>query len=731
VKHLFRRQRHGRVRFAVVSGVFIANAVLSPISVSESHASTHSGSLVSGTTSGRVRPLSSRSNLKPSRPRAVTGSGDNGQIVVTWSRSSNSGTAQITEYKAQSFPGGHSCVAVRALKCAISGLEDQKTYSVVVRAKGRYGWSLPSTPVRVFVMAAPTAPVNVNAIPRDGAAQISWSVPSNGGSPITKYLVVDPQGQSCTSSKATTCIVDGLTNGDNYYFTVRATNRFGVSAPSGASNEVTPNAGPSISGPVQVSAVSSTSAVISWSGVNGYGSPVSSYTVSGVPQCTFVSSTSCRATGLSPMGQYSVCVRAQSVVNLGPPACSLSFQELPINSGSQLNFGGQLGVNNGLFSPNNQFFAVLQTDGNLVVYQYESNGRPVVHWSLGAHSTATLLKMQTDGNLVLYTSSLVALWSSSTDPSSHDYLIMQSDGNLVIYSSVGLPLWSELGRTGYSGSTLPSGWTIRPGQALYSSNGNFLATLQSSDGNFVVYQTNGPATWSSNRGGGAVVIMQSDGNLVEYSASQAALWSSGTNGTSNDTLIMQTDGNLVVYAGCGPALWSSQGGPTGASCGGGSSGNTGQTITNEATKWINQVPYCWDGGDVSGPTHGSGSTTQSAEGAVNCLNAGTVGFDCTGLTLFAVYQALGISLPHDGSQAAFALSHGGQLISSEANLQVGDLVFFGGTFNSFDHSGIYVGNNTIVDANVSYSVGGGATRPDGVHEEPLNWQLPFVGAVRM
>lgn len=46
------------------------------------------------------------------------------------------------------------------------------------------------------------------------------------------------------------------------------------------------------------------------------------------------------------------------------------------------------------------------------------------------------------------------------------------------------------------------------------------------------------------------------------------------------------------------------------------------------------------------------------------------------------------------------------------------------------HVGIYVGNSTLLDANVYYPLRGGRSRPDGVHEEPLSWQLPFVGAVR-
>jgi cell wall-associated NlpC family hydrolase len=69
----------------------------------------------------------------------------------------------------------------------------------------------------------------------------------------------------------------------------------------------------------------------------------------------------------------------------------------------------------------------------------------------------------------------------------------------------------------------------------------------------------------------------------------------------------------------------------------------------------------------------------------------SVGFDCSGLTLWA-YAQQGVSLPHS-AQAQMAM---GQAVSRDA-LQAGDLVFFG-TASNIHHVGIYVGNGQMVNA---------------------------------
>ncbi|HSA51105.1 MAG TPA: NlpC/P60 family protein [Yinghuangia sp.] len=98
------------------------------------------------------------------------------------------------------------------------------------------------------------------------------------------------------------------------------------------------------------------------------------------------------------------------------------------------------------------------------------------------------------------------------------------------------------------------------------------------------------------------------------------------------------------------------------------------------------LPYSWGGGSVDGPTEGF------AQGR------GIIGFDCSGLVLYAVYQASGGKItPPRVSQAQVTV---GQAIPSDfAQMQPGDIIGFDPKRNGdFSHIGIYIGNQQMVHA---------------------------------
>ncbi|BBY31549.1 NlpC/P60 family peptidoglycan endopeptidase RipA [Mycolicibacterium sediminis] len=90
------------------------------------------------------------------------------------------------------------------------------------------------------------------------------------------------------------------------------------------------------------------------------------------------------------------------------------------------------------------------------------------------------------------------------------------------------------------------------------------------------------------------------------------------------------------------------------------------------------VPYSWGGGNASGPSNGIDQ------------GAGTVGFDCSGLYLYA-FAGVGIKLDHySGSQ----YDAGRKIPSSQ--MRRGDLIFYGP--NASQHEAMYLGDGTMLEA---------------------------------
>lgn len=90
------------------------------------------------------------------------------------------------------------------------------------------------------------------------------------------------------------------------------------------------------------------------------------------------------------------------------------------------------------------------------------------------------------------------------------------------------------------------------------------------------------------------------------------------------------------------------------------------------------VPYSWGGGNAAGKSRG-------IDGGAN-----TVGFDCSGLVLYA-FAGAGINLPHySGSQYNM-----GRKIPV-AQMRRGDVLFWGP--NGSQHVAIYLGNNQMIEA---------------------------------
>lgn len=134
-----------------------------------------------------------------------------------------------------------------------------------------------------------------------------------------------------------------------------------------------------------------------------------------------------------------------------------------------------------------------------------------------------------------------------------------------------------------------------------------------------------------------------------------------------------------------------------------------ETVIARAQSQIG-VPYAWGGGDANGPTSGI------RDGGIGDANGdyGKVGFDCSGLVLYA-FAGVGIDLPH---YTGYQFLRGAPVAHSD--MQRGDLIFYGP--GGGQHVAIYLGDGMMLEAPSS----GGH-----VQETPVRWAGLSENAVRL
>ena len=113
--------------------------------------------------------------------------------------------------------------------------------------------------------------------------------------------------------------------------------------------------------------------------------------------------------------------------------------------------GATFFANQRIYSKNNSYSLMLQSDGNLVL----SNSNNSPRWSSKtAGRGAVKAVMQTDGNFVLYNANGGAVWHTRTYGRENGYLAIQDDGNLVVYAQAAF--WDRI-----SAAKESSGWFDR------------------------------------------------------------------------------------------------------------------------------------------------------------------------------------------------------------------------------------------------------------------------------
>jgi len=122
---------------------------------------------------------------------------------------------------------------------------------------------------------------------------------------------------------------------------------------------------------------------------------------------------------------------AIAIANVYPPTSVNTKKDV-------LNVGEALLQNQFLQSKDGRFKLILQSDGNLVIY---NSDQPIWHSNTWGKPYITRCVMQSDGNLVLYDNNSIPHWHSNTWGKPITRCVMQSDGNLVLYDNNSIPHW--------------------------------------------------------------------------------------------------------------------------------------------------------------------------------------------------------------------------------------------------------------------------------------------------
>lgn len=218
----------------------------------------------------------------PDAPTNLTATPGNASVTISFTPPAYTGEGPITNYK-YSLDGGVTFTAFSPAQTTspvtITGLTNGQTYNIQIEASNAAIDGLNSATVTVTPRTVPQAPTALVATPGDQSVSIAFTVPNDGGSPITNYEYSIDGGSiyvlfspAQTSSPVT---ISNLTNGTAYTIKLRAVN----AADSGTASDsvvVTPRTTPSA--PQSLSATPGDSSVsIAFTAPNDGGSPITNY----------------------------------------------------------------------------------------------------------------------------------------------------------------------------------------------------------------------------------------------------------------------------------------------------------------------------------------------------------------------------------------------------------------------------------------------------------------------
>ena len=163
---------------------------------------------------------------------------------MSWSAGATGGSP-ITNFTVTDHTQGDSKSCGAVTQCLFDGRTNGTEHTFSVTATNEVGESDPSNKTSVLIDGKPETPGAPTAKPGNGSITVSWTAPSNDGSPIEGYDVeLSPGGTQSVGANETSLTISGLTNGNEYQVRVRARNRNYTSEWSPYSPSATPYGAP-------------------------------------------------------------------------------------------------------------------------------------------------------------------------------------------------------------------------------------------------------------------------------------------------------------------------------------------------------------------------------------------------------------------------------------------------------------------------------------------------------
>ena len=181
----------------------------------------------------------------PGPPTNMVGTIANSQSVISWTAPASTGGSAITGYTVTSTPGSFTC-ATTSTSCTVTGLTNGTAYTFTATATNAAGVGLASIASSSITPITTPGTPTIGTVTRTNNTTISvlYTAPSANGAAVTAYTVTASPSITLTLTSSATAnpltFTGSFVQGQEYSFTIAATNAAGTSEASVASISVTP-----------------------------------------------------------------------------------------------------------------------------------------------------------------------------------------------------------------------------------------------------------------------------------------------------------------------------------------------------------------------------------------------------------------------------------------------------------------------------------------------------------